>query len=455
MAGFLVNWFSGQDVTNHWATTTMLHMTSHHSAAGFAASLRAVALLGWLGMFAVAPVTASYGQALTESSGDEATEETTSVAAEPAIQVEDVPDDQAIESRIREALGSYGGFRSLEVAVDSGVVTLDGEAETLELSQFAEQQVASRTEGVVAVKNNLEVASKIDVGGGLSIVRESLLTLWRDFLIRLPMIVAGVFVIVLTALAAKIASSVARRALNHRRFRISLKDLLLQLLTFGIWLCGITVAAVVIFPGMTPAKALAILGLGSVALGFAFKDIVENFLAGLLILWGYPFDRGDFIRCGEIIGQVEQITIRNTMIRMLDGELAVVPNAQLFKNTVEVLTDRKRHRVRLICGVAYGEDVAGSRQVIQQAVHRCDSVMQDQPVEIFAQEFAESSINFEVAWWTKPTPTEIRRSRDEVVEAIKHDLDQAGIEIPFPYRTLTFRGELPVRQSGTAEQPVE
>lgn len=199
------------------------------------------------------------------------------------------------------------------------------------------------------------------------------------------------------------------------------------------------IAIVVAFPGMTPSKALTLLGLGSVAIGFAFKDIFENFFAGILILWRYPFDRGDFITCGDVTGKVEQITVRNTLIRRLDGEPAVVPNAVLFKNTVDVLTSQPQRRARIICGVAYDVDFDEARKVITAAVQACDSVQGIRTVEVFAQEFAESSINFEASWWTGSKPVDIRRSRDQVVAAIKRSLDEANIEIPFPYRTLTFK----------------
>jgi small-conductance mechanosensitive channel len=88
--------------------------------------------------------------------------------------------------------------------------------------------------------------------------------------------------------------------------------------------------------------------------------------------------------------------------------------------------------------VGYGEDVDVARQVIREAVVNCESISGPKSVEVFANEFADSSINFEIAWWTGATPVEIRRSRDEVIASIKSALDNAGIEIPFPYRTLTF-----------------
>lgn len=111
----------------------------------------------------------------------------------------------------------------------------------------------------------------------------------------------------------------------------------------------------------------------------------------------------------------------------------------MFKNNVDFLTSQPQRRVRIICAVAYDENVDQSREMIRDTVQSCDSVQGKRTVEVFAQEFASFSINFEVAWWTGSKPIDIRRNYDLVVAAIKGDLDDTGIQIPFPYRTLTFK----------------
>ncbi|MFG0264127.1 MAG: mechanosensitive ion channel domain-containing protein [Rhodopirellula sp. JB055] len=367
--------------------------------------------------------------------------ETEANAPLQTVAVEDIVDDEAIRERLAEifaAAESSGWLTDAEVNLESGIVTMRGQADTEEHRQWAET-VARNTEGVVAVINELSINSAVDLVSTRNVVTHSLHSLWTDFLIRSPLLFAALIVVIATSLLSRLASWTVHRLLDKRGMRTSLKDLIDQLTSIAIWVIGLLVATVVAFPGMTPSKALTVLGLGSVAIGFAFKDIFENFFAGILILWGYPFDRGDYISSGEVTGEVKQITIRNTLIRKMDGELAVVPNASLFKNNVDVLTSQPQRRVRITCGVAYDEDVDQSRDVIKQAVQSCDSVQGKRTVEVFAQEFADSSINFEVAWWTGSRPLDLRRSRDEVVAAIKRDLDNAGIEIPFPYRTLTFK----------------
>lgn len=220
-----------------------------------------------------------------------------------------------------------------------------------------------------------------------------------------------------------------------------------MLTSVGLWFAGILVATTIALPTVTPGRALTALGLGSVAIGFAFKDVFENFLAGILLLIREPFRLGDFIEVDDIEGKVDQITIRDTHIRQTDGELVVMPNAMIFKNPIHVLTNSDLRRTAIICGVSYDTDVDHARDVITAAVRDVDSVRDDvKDVQIFAKAFGESSIDFEVAWWTGSRPFDIRQSRDQVVAAVKRALDEADIEIPFPYRTLTFKEPLAYRR---------
>lgn len=279
-------------------------------------------------------------------------------------------------------------------------------------------------------------------GEVLASVRETMLQVWANFIDRLPFIATGLLVLLITWIVSVVIVRITASTLRRPRIRGSLRELILRLISISIWIIGIMVAAIVIFPGLTPARALGAMGIISIAVGFAFKDIFENFFAGILMLWRFPFENGDFIECEGILGRVMDVSIRMTLIRKTSGELVVVPNSFLFMNPVQILTNLDRRRVTIITGVAYGENVAQAVQVIEQAVRNCQTVRQNQPIEIFPQGFGSSSIDIEVTWWTDPEPLDIRRSQGEVVTAIKFALDEAGIEIPFPYRTLTFKEPL-------------
>lgn len=291
----------------------------------------------------------------------------------------------------------------------------------------------------------------LDVGTS---IQQTLLTIWSDFIDHSPFFVAGLIALFFTWLIASLFQRFSRKLLSRWRKRQSLRDLIARLLNIAIWMIGILITAMIMFPGLTPTRALGAMGIVSIAIGFAFRDIFENFFAGILILWRYPFETGDFIECEDITGRVEDITVRMSMIRKTTGELVVIPNSVLFKNPVQVLTDQSQRRVTIIAGVAYGEDVSEAVKVIEQALKDCETIAADRPLQVFPQSFASSSIDIEVTWWTGAKPVDIRRSRGEVVTAVKSSLDQAGIEIPFPYRTLTFKEPLALASNPEA-QPVD
>lgn len=261
-----------------------------------------------------------------------------------------------------------------------------------------------------------------------------------------PQLLISLFVLFMTYLVAKLVKNIASRLFKRTRLRPSLISLFVLFSSITIWVLGMMVAAIIAFPGLTPTKMLAGLGIGSVAIGFAFKDIFENFLAGIIILLRKEVRIGDFIACEGYEGAVEAILVRETHIREADGELVILPNSLLFKNPLTIRTDLDLRRTTIICGVGYGENVDDARAVIKQAVTGCKSVMREsKPVEVFAHEFADSSVNFEVTWWTGSSPLDIRASRDEVIASIKAALDRSDIEIPFPYRTLTFKDSVGIR----------
>lgn len=280
----------------------------------------------------------------------------------------------------------------------------------------------------------------------LNILVTQLREIARGAIEVMPQLLIALVIVLITYAFAKLARSIAKRILQKTKLRKSLINLLILFSSITIWIIGLMIAAIIAFPDLTPTKMLAGLGIGSVAIGFAFKDIFENFLAGIIILLRKEMRINDFIACEGYEGTVESILVRETHIRQPDGELVILPNSMLFKNPLTIRTDIAQRRTTIICGVAYGENVDEARSVIKQAVTDCKTVITDsRPVQIFANEFADSSINFEVTWWTGSKPINIRESRDEVIAAVKSALDKSGIEIPFPYRTLTFNQPLQVK----------
>jgi len=278
----------------------------------------------------------------------------------------------------------------------------------------------------------------------LNILVERVQEMLAGFVRMLPQLALALLVLLVTWLVASLARAAVHRMARRTRLRPSLVALFVTLTGVLVWIFGILVALAILLPGVNAGSLLAVLGLGSVAVGFAFKDIFENFLAGILIMLRKKMRIGDMIECEGVEGRVEQITLRETYLRLLSAELTIVPNSYLFKNPVKIVTDSPRRRHEIVVGVAYGTDLDQAREVIANAARSVDVIDAERPVEVFAREFNDSSIDFTVRWWSGSEPVEMHRSRDKVVRAIKAALDQAGIEIPFPQVANWFKEPLQV-----------
>lgn len=255
----------------------------------------------------------------------------------------------------------------------------------------------------------------------------------------IPEIIFSVILLCITWYVARVAGHLVQLTFTKTNVKPALVEFLQKVLSFTVWVCGILLAASIIFPSVTPAKVITALGFGSIAVGLAFKDIFENFMAGVLILLREPFKLKDYIQVDNIIGSVERITIRDTYLKDLDGQRVVVPNAKLFKNDVIVLTYENKRRVSIVCGIAYGEDVQEVKDILLKKIKEQSTVSKSHPVEVRADHFGDSSVNLRIYWYTDSTPEGVRVSIDEIITVIKATLDDKGIEIPFPYRTLTFK----------------
>ncbi len=268
----------------------------------------------------------------------------------------------------------------------------------------------------------------------------------EGFVASLPSMVIALIILIITWLVAKYAIRIADSLTGRSSIRPSLKNLIDTLVKLAIWLVGLMLAMIILLPGFTPTSLIAGLGIGAVAIGFAFQDIFENFLAGVLIMLREKMRIGDVIECEGITGKVEHITLRETYVRKLSGEVTLVPNSILFKNPVEILTDEAKRRHEVVAGVSYDTDLDHAASVIMKSVENIDGIDSEKGIDIFASEFNSSSVDFTVRWWAGSRPRDMWETRDAVIRAIKRGFDDAGIEIPFPYVTHTFKEPVPIKE---------
>ena len=261
------------------------------------------------------------------------------------------------------------------------------------------------------------------------------------FFKSLPNLTIALVILVVTLLAGRIIRAVVSAAMQRAHVRDALVTLARNLISIAAWVVGMAIAMTVIFPSVSPSDIIAGLGLTSVAIGFAFKDVFENFLAGVIILGREKLRIGDVIECEDVYGRVENILIRETHVREIDGELVIVPNSYLFKNPVNIETDRGLKRQELVVGVDYDTDMRQAKAVLQDALESCETVKQSETKDVQCVSFGGSSIDFKLLWWSGSRPADQRETYDEVAFAVKDALDEAGITIPFPQSTLSFREE--------------
>ncbi len=278
----------------------------------------------------------------------------------------------------------------------------------------------------------------------IATLQDQLVDMGEGFIRALPNMAIAVVILLLTWIVARFAVKIADRMIGKTEMRPSLRNLVDTLVKLAIWLFGFMVALTIMMPGLTPSGLIAGLGIGAVAIGFAFQDIFENFLAGVLIMLREKMRIGDVIECDGITGKVEHITLRETYVRKLSGEVTLVPNSMLFKNPVEILTDESQRRHEVVAGVSYDTDLDQAASVIRKAVENVEAVDTDKGIDVFACEFNSSSVDFKVRWWAGSKPRDGHESRDAVIRSIKRALDEAGIEIPFPYVTHTFKEPVPL-----------
>lgn len=269
-------------------------------------------------------------------------------------------------------------------------------------------------------------------------VQSTLLSLLGRTIEILPGLLAGLVILLVTRSVAKfvrrVTSRVAKRTVKSR----SLQTLMVQVCFVGSWTIGILAGAVLAFPGLELSSIVALLGLSSVAIGFAFQDIFKNFLAGVLLLIQEPFSIGDQIIVDGFEGTVKGIALRSTELQTYQGESVVLPNSIVFTSPVQVLTAMPKRRTDLAIGVDYNTPLSEAIEILRRAVSSVKGVLEVPGCEVDAVAFGDSSIDLLVRYWTHSEKQQVRKTQTRAMLALKQACDRENINIPYPIRSLYF-----------------
>lgn len=275
-----------------------------------------------------------------------------------------------------------------------------------------------------------------------TIALQKLQALGNELFAALPNVVIACLVFAVFYFLARQVRSLVRRVTNVHRHTRSVGLVLARLSQGLMVMIGLLVSLTIVFPSFNASSLINLLGITSVAIGFAFRDIFQNFLAGILLLLSEPFRIGDQIVVKDFEGTVTDIQTRATTINTYDGRRVVIPNADLFTGSVTVNTAYDKRRCEYDIGIGYGDDIAEAKRLLLEAVQGVEGVLADPPPETFVSAIAGSSINIRLWWWVQPP---VRRNvllvQDKVLMAAKQTLTEHGIDIPYATQTILLHDQ--------------
>ncbi len=281
---------------------------------------------------------------------------------------------------------------------------------------------------------------------------QQLMQMVKSTIELIPNILIAIVVFIIFWFVAKFSRRLIKNLTKRKKSR-NLGLVLARLSQGIIILVGAFIALAIIIPSFKPGDLVQLLGVSGVAVGFAFRDILQNFLAGILILITEPFVIDDQIVFNDFEGTVEHIQTRATTIRTYDGTRIVIPNAELFTNSVKVNTAFEKRRLQYDIGIGYGDDIAEAKKIILEVLRDNPEAISDPPPEALVVDLAASTINIRARWWVNPPRrAEVVDSQDAVLTELCNRLVAAGIDLPFPTQQILFHDQTEETDGDRARQ---
>ena len=264
---------------------------------------------------------------------------------------------------------------------------------------------------------------------------------WLDGFVRtIPNFLVAIVLMIVVYFVARAVARWIRRT-SDRRERSNLGEVLGGFVKWTILIIGFLLAATIVVPTLKPGDLIAGLGVSSVAIGFAFKDILQNWLAGLLILLRQPFEIGDQIVVNGYEGTVERIETRATIINQYNNERVVMPNSEIYTNAVKVKTANRLIRSQYDVGVGYGDTIGEAVDEIRKAMQNIEGVDQSKGVDVLPWDLAASWVTIRIRWWTDSQRASVVQTHARVIQTVKQALDAAQIDMPYETNVMLFHDQ--------------
>ena len=357
----------------------------------------------------------------------------------PKISAKTTPEqDQAIERRLEQIFSELEGVEGVRVDVRSGVVALTGEV----LSQNAREQavaLARQVEGVVEVKDKTTLVR--DVRRQVAPAVERLRELVSDIIGYLPLIA---FAVVIFLAFWFLAFLLGKWNGLYRRFTTNefLADFVRQLTKLAVLALGLVVAFELLDATALVGTVLGAAGLLSLALGFALRATMENYIAGILLSMKQPFVHDDWVEIEGHEGYVLRLTSRATIVMTLDGNHVRIPNANVFNGIVINYTRNPERRFHFDVGVSMDSNLAAAQNLAAKIVLEMEGVIEDPPPRVDVQALGDSNITLRVFGWVDQRHFDFLKVRSEAIRLVKEAFDAAEIMMPEPIYNLRMQEPL-------------
>lgn len=363
------------------------------------------------------------------------------VTSKTPVNVAPAANDRDISRRLEGILKSTGWFEAPRVSVRDGVVSLDGTTNTQEHKNWA-GDLAEKTQDVVAVVNRLKVQT--DVGATFKKANAEFRGLYQQVVQSWPLIVLSICIIAIAWLLAKLVALLARHFLSRRVTSPLLLTVMARAFSVPVFLVGVYFILQV--AGLT-RLALTVLGgtgLIGIIIGFAFRDIAENFLASLLLSIRNPFRSGDLVEVAGHAGIVQNLNTRTTILLTLNGSHVQIPNAIVYKNTIENFSSNPTRRATFTIGIGYESSAAQAQKLVSQVLHEHPAVLDAPEPLVLVEELGAATVNIRITYWFDSATHAPEKITSALLRQTKNILNEGGIVLPDPAREVVFPRSVPV-----------
>jgi small conductance mechanosensitive channel len=357
------------------------------------------------------------------------------------VDVNPVARDEEIRQRLQNVLEATDWFTAPEVRVEEGVVFLKGRVASDELKKWA-GDLARNTQDVAAVANRMEVAepSMWDLSPAWS----GLKGLWRDVLRSLPLLFLGLLIMGLSVGAGLLAARKARSMLRHRIQAHLLRNVMAGGIGVMVFLVGTYIVLRV--SGLTQLALTVVGGTGLVglAVGIAFRDITENFLASIFLSMQRPFETGDLVEVSGVTGFVQQLNVRTTILMALDGNLVQIPNASVYKSNLRNFTTNSNRRDHFDVGIGYDDSITEAQGIALHVLTEHPAVLSEPEPWVLADSLGKATVNLRVYFWINGREHSLAKVRSSLIRQLKRAFQKHGISMPDEAREVVFPQGIPI-----------